>query len=198
MAQADLSGARKSYEASLKLSMQRGDQSAAASARTSLARLTLEEGNAEESEKLARQSVDELQANKLVDSEADARDVLARALLAQDKLPEAQAEITAAAKISPQDRAVLISLALTGGQLKARAGNPREALRDLNTNLTAADRLKLIGSQFEIRLAMAEIKASLDSNAARDDVQKVERDAAGKGYLLIANKADSLRKSLTT
>lgn len=189
MAQADLSGARKSYEASLKLSLQRGDQAATASARTSLARLSLEQGNAEESEKLARQAIEELQSGGLVDYRADAAGALAGALLAEDKVADAQAAINNAMGIAAQDRTVRMSLAIIAAQVRARNGKTAEAQESLNATLREATQLKLIGFELEIELARAETKRGADPKAASTDLRAVERDAKGKGYLLIAVKA---------
>ncbi|MGA9250412.1 MAG: hypothetical protein WBV87_19360, partial [Candidatus Acidiferrales bacterium] len=189
LAQADLSGARKSYEGSLKLFMQRGDQPEAAGTHTSLAKLELEGGNAAESEKLARQAIEELQSGNLVDYQADAAGALAGALLAQDKVAEAQAEINTALGIAAQDRAVRLHLALIAAQVKARNGKVAEAQQSLEGSLREATELKLVGLELEIALARAEAKREADPKAASADLRAVEAEAKGKGYLLIAAEA---------
>jgi eukaryotic-like serine/threonine-protein kinase len=189
MAQADLRGARKAYEDEAKLFTLLGDQAGVASAHTSLARLSLEEGSAPESEKLARQALAELQEGKFVDYKADAGDALTRALMAQGKLVEAQAQINEAARNSAQDRGVRMSLAITGAQLKARNGKVAEALQNLDAILRDAMQLKLAGFQLEIALARAELKESGDPKSANVELQTLGNEARKKGYLLIAEKA---------
>jgi class 3 adenylate cyclase/tetratricopeptide (TPR) repeat protein len=189
MAQADLSGARKSYEDEARLFTLLGDQAGVASAHTSLARLSLEEGSASESEKLARQAVAELQEGNLVDYKADAGDALARALMAQGKLVDAQAQIDDAARISAQDRGVRMSIAITEAQLKARNGKMAEAQRNLDANLRDAIQLKLVGFQLEIALALAQLKEIADPKSASVELQTLSNEARKKGYLLIASKA---------
>ena len=194
MAQADLSGARKSYEASLNLSLQRGDQAAAASARTSLARLTLEEGNAEESEKLARQAIEGLQSGNLIDYKADAGDALVGALLAQGKVAGAQEEIDSALGIAAQDRAVRMSLAITAAEVKARNGKIAEAKQNLAATLRDASQLGLVGFELKARLARAQTEKVSEPQAASADFHALENEARAKGYLLIAAAAARQRR----
>jgi class 3 adenylate cyclase/tetratricopeptide (TPR) repeat protein/TolB-like protein len=191
MAQDDLSGARKSYDSALNLFTQSGDRADVASSNTSLARLALETGNPKESERLARHALEELQGSELVDYEADARDALARALITQGRLSDAQSEIDKAAGISVQDRGVKMSLAITAAQAKARSGSLAAARQNLDANLREASRLKLVGFQLEIELAQA-IYADgqvSDARSIRADLQAIKNEATTKGYLLIATKA---------
>jgi tetratricopeptide (TPR) repeat protein len=188
MAQADLAGARKAYQESLDLFTKFSDQNSIAQSRLALAALALEEAKPAEAEVLARQAVEQFQKEKVVDQEALARDVVARALIAQNKLDPAQDEINIAKKLAPQDRAIRISIGVTTARLRARGGNIAEARQLLSDSFAEASRLKLAGVQLEIRLAQAEV----ETTPSKPTLQFIERDAKKDGYLLIAQKASRL------
>jgi hypothetical protein len=187
MAEADLSGARKAYQEGLDLFTKVNDQDNIAEARLSLAALSLEEGNANDSETLARQAAQEFKKEKVVDQEAAAREILARSLIAQGKLTPALEEISAARNPMPQDRAIRISVDITAARLRARNGNIAEARQLLSDCFAQAARLKMAGTLLEIRLAQAEVEGS-----SRPSLEFIERDAKKDGYLLIAKKANRL------
>ena len=155
-----------------------------------LSRVALQEGNAAESEKLARQAVEALQVDKLVDNEADARDALASALMAEGKVADAQTEIDSAERLSPQDLGVKMSLAVADAKAKSRSGRVAEAQQDLDAKLREAVQLKLIGSQLEIELARAEIRKLSDPTGAKADLQALAVEARRKGYGLVAKQAE--------
>lgn len=100
-----------------------------------------------------------------------------------------------AGKIGVQDCAIKISLAITAARLKARTGKLEDARRDLNSQLTEADERNLVGLQFEIRIALAEIEASSDLISEDPSLAALVGDATNSGYLLIASKAEHLQTS---
>jgi len=69
----DFAKAGDNYDESLRLSTEQSSPAAIAASRAALAGLKLEEGKPSEAESLARQAAEEFSAEKLVDSEADAR-----------------------------------------------------------------------------------------------------------------------------
>lgn len=189
MARGELGNAQKSYQDALALSTKIGDQANIGSGRLGLAKLALEKGDAAESVAHARQAIDKFQATRLVDSEGDARNTLAHALMAQGKLAEAQSEISGAEGIGVQDQIVKLSLAITAALLKARMGRTSEAQSGLSTTLAGAEKLKLVGMQFEVRLAQGEIEESIDSSLARAQLRTISQEARTAGYLLVAVNA---------
>jgi len=144
---------------------------------------------------LARQAVEEFEKEKIVDLEASAREMLARALFAQGKLAEAQKEIETAGKLSPQDRTIRLSIAITAAKLNARAGKVTEARHALEAAFAEASRLKLTGFQLEIRLAQAETESASDPVPAQEHLKFLESEARNAGYLLVAGKAAHLRQT---
>lgn len=192
----DFAGARKSYEESLKLSSDLRIPAGVAASRSSLAGLELAEGKPAEAEVLARQAAESFQQEKLSDQEADARNVLARSLLGEGKNSDASEEVTRGMGLSPQDRTVRLSLAVTGARLKARSGNAADARKALDTCMADALKMKLVGLQFEIALAQAEMLAASDPKGALARLQSVNGDAKARGYLRVAAEAERAREEL--
>src|SRR5262249_28422392 len=90
MAQDNLAEARKRQEEALNIRQQSGESGTAAQSLMQLAQLSLEEGHPEDAEKLARQGSDEFAKDKATALQATAYSILAAALLAQKKMPEAE------------------------------------------------------------------------------------------------------------
>jgi class 3 adenylate cyclase/tetratricopeptide (TPR) repeat protein len=197
LAQGEIAKARMNYERSLKMSSAQNSPAAIAASRAALGALSLEEGKATEAQILARQAADEFAAEKLVDSEADARNTLARALIEQSKLAEARTEIDRGLNLSPQDRAIRLSLAITDARLKAREGKELEARKELDANLVDANKMNLIGLSLQIKLALAEIAVASSPKLAGPLLRDLEDEARRKGYLLIASEAQRTRKVAT-
>jgi class 3 adenylate cyclase/tetratricopeptide (TPR) repeat protein len=185
--------AHKNYERGLRIFTDAGDQPSIAAANLSLSKLALEEGRASDAEGMARQAIQGFQASRMPDNEADARSTLARSLILQGKLADAQREIEAGAKLGAQDRIVRISLALTGARLKGRTGRQAEARQDLDSLLKEAKEKNLVGLQLEIRLALAELDSLGDSKGKNSSATTLGQDARKSGYLLVASKAERLQ-----
>jgi class 3 adenylate cyclase/tetratricopeptide (TPR) repeat protein len=192
----ELAKARTSYEQSLKLSSEQNSPGGIAASRAELAGLSLEEGKANEAQALARQAAEEFAAEKLVDSEADARNTLARALTEEKRLPEARSEIDRGLKLSPQDRVIRLSLATTDARLKAREGKEPEARKELDANLVEAQKMGLVGPGLQIRLAQAEVASVSNPRAAEPLLRELEDEAHAKGYLFLALDVQRRRKAL--
>jgi class 3 adenylate cyclase/tetratricopeptide (TPR) repeat protein len=197
MARGNLSGARASYEEGLKLSLHNGDEANAANCRLGLAKLALENGDAKTAEAQSRQASEALEKYSQVDTEGDALNTLARALIALGKPAEAQKQIDKAASIGVQDQVVKLSLAVTSAMLKARAGKTSEAQQELASALSSAVRMKLAGLQLQIRLAQAEIRLPPGSKLDKDLLMAVESDARRSGYMLLATEAQNLQRPLS-
>ena len=191
----ELAGAKKNYEEALKLATELHAPGQAAVCSASLANLALQEKRYSDAASLAQKAADEFQIERLVDQEADARNTLARVLLAQGKIPQAQAEIDRALALSPQDRIVRLSVSVTAARLKARSGNQAAAKHDLDTDFAEAAKMGLVGWQFEIRLAREEAENSGKAAGARLDA--LENEARAKGYLLLASQAKEKRRELS-
>jgi class 3 adenylate cyclase/tetratricopeptide (TPR) repeat protein len=184
----DLASARNIYQESLALSNKQQSAQSIATSRAEIALLDLEDNKPAEAELLARQAADEFASEKLVDQEADARDTLARSLLVQGKALEARAEGDRALKLNAHDRIISLDLSITNARLKSQEGKEPESRKILDASLAEASRSKLVGVSLEIKLCQGEISRSPQILSA------VEKEAAAKGYLLIASKAQSRKK----
>jgi class 3 adenylate cyclase/tetratricopeptide (TPR) repeat protein len=196
LATADFAKAGTNYEESLTLSTEQKSPADIAASRLALAGLKLEESKPSEAESLARQAAEEFSAEKLVDSEAEARNALARALLDGNKSSEARSEVDRALKLSPQDRTIQLSLAITDARLKGYEGKKPEARKELADSLTETEKLALVGMSLQIKIAQAELEIPSDPGLAKQRLREVEAEARAKGYLLLASAAERGRNKL--
>jgi DNA-binding winged helix-turn-helix (wHTH) protein/tetratricopeptide (TPR) repeat protein len=93
--QDQLPAARKQYETALKLRHDVGENQSILETRTSLARLSIEEGHPQEAESQIRQCSDQLRQHQFLDDELEADLVLVDALLEQSKVEDAKREVLA-------------------------------------------------------------------------------------------------------
>lgn len=121
--------------------------------------------------------------------------MLARALLAQGKLAEAEAEIRAAATPlrKNQDFTARLDLAIASARTQAALGNVVEAKRKLGEVQAAAIRSGWMRYSFRARLALGEIELQSGQTAAgRARLEALEKDATAKGFCLAAKGASTL------
>jgi tetratricopeptide (TPR) repeat protein len=196
LARGDFAVARRNYGESLSLASNIQAAIGIAASRASSADLAIAEGNPSDAEALARQAAAEFQQERLVDQEVDARNVLARSLLAQGRIGDAQSEIDRAMSLSAQDRTVRLSLAITAARLKARSGKLADAKKDLDACMADAVKIKLVGTQFDIAMAQAEVLATTDPKSAIARLQTLYSEAKTEGYLRVAADADRARQQL--
>jgi class 3 adenylate cyclase/tetratricopeptide (TPR) repeat protein/TolB-like protein len=195
-ARGNLADARKNLEQSLAISSSQNIPAASAVSKTGLAVVDLQEGNVAEAEKLAWEAAETFAQQKMVDNEAGARDTLTRALQEENRVLEARAELDRALKISPRDLPTRLSLLVTDALLKAREGKSTEAKNQLAGILREAEKMKLVGSSLEIRLAQAELEFTANPGLAQQQLRAVEREAREKGYLQLAAQAQRKLKTL--
>lgn len=195
LAQDNLEAARKSYQDALESFTALGDKANVATTSVSSANLELEMGNPRKAEELARQAVQEFQAENSPDDEADAHNTLAQVLAVQGKLPDAAKEINAAETLSPQDRVVAISVQVTSLRIQAAMGKSSEALAKLSRVLMDIDSMKLLRYELQAKLIQGEIQIASSPTGGRKILELVERDARSRGFNLIARKAAELSRA---
>lgn len=118
--------------------------------------------------------------------------VLARSLLAQAKPADARAVMDRAAPLASksEDRTVRLTVGITAARVRAALGETERAMKELQTILAEAERTGFVNLQFEARLALGEIELrSGKSNAGIARLQLLEKEAAAKGFNLLARKA---------
>lgn len=193
--QGDLQAARNSHQESLALGKEIGDKQALAETELELARLSIEQGHAADAETVIRKCKEQFHQDQQADDELAAAIALIEALLAESKLPEAEAEVREVESLAGKSANTLLRLQfeMMSGRVQGRLGHFPAASAQLQKTLQQAHSHQLLELEFETRLAMAELRAkSGQSDAARTESLRLENAASKNGFLLIAGKARSL------
>ncbi|MGA7771019.1 MAG: protein kinase [Candidatus Sulfotelmatobacter sp.] len=195
MAEGDLAQARKKLEEALKIRTEIGETSNAAGTSLQLAALSIEEGNAAAAERAAREVRDEYRKEGHPEDEISADVVLLRALYAENKSAEARKEADNAKLLLAKSQNVhnRLAIRIVDAQVQAASGKQNEALSNLLIATRDAARFGFVPDQFEARLAHADIE--LNSGrivTGRAELAALRKDATGKGFGLIAQKAVAL------
>ena len=191
-AKGDLSGARQKYEDALKIRNETGAKEEIAQSQVGLAELAIDEDHPADAEGLCRQALQQFSAAQAADDQILTHAVLARALLAGGKLPDAQREIEAARELAAksQNFAVRVRMAVTAARIRAALGNPSEAEKNLEAAIADSTKHGFVPYALESRLALGEIEASSGKmGSGRVLLAALQRDAAMKGFSLIADRA---------
>ena len=193
-AEGKLDEARKTHEQVLASRTKMGEKITAEDSLLALADLSIEQGHPADAEKAARQVIEEAHAEKASTNELNARLMLARSLLEQGKAGEAGKEIRpveAGAK-TMESRLLAIAVLTTSARIHAANRNATEALSSLSRTLTEATKLSCGRCELEARLAIGQVEMQQGNKTrAREHLAALEKDATGKGFLLIARKASS-------
>ena len=190
--QGDVAGAQKLFDETLAIQVNRGEQGNAAGTRLSKAELMVESGNPGDSEPLLRSALEQFEKEKQVQEEVSAHATLAKTLLELDRLTEAKAEVGQATRLANRNESYKVRLKtqIIAAQVLSAAGSPDVASKNLRLAIKDAQKAGFFIRQLEASLALAEIEAkSGKKTEARALLQSVEKDARGKGFLLIARKA---------
>jgi hypothetical protein len=199
----DLRAARQTLDQAETEARKTGENDLAAE-NAEFAALALEEGRAAAGEALAQQIEERAKKENRPSDAADACEILARCLLAQGKLPGAQAAIARAWSYLGERKAAdsLFNVSITAARVQAAAGeykdrgNVNAALRSLDALLVAARKDGFAGVQLEARLARGEIRIrSGHTGEGRADLAALAKDATTKGYGLVARKASEAGKA---
>src|SRR5580658_1009306 len=164
-----------------------------------LADLSLEEARSPmEQEASMRQAIEVFQKQKARDDEIQAWCVLARAMLAQDKVAAASDAIEHARSLAgksqnPEVRwrtAIAAARLYIAGKDNARADLRTAAQMELNAIVRKSRELGYRVIELDARLALAEIEMKEGQTAAgRAHLDAIESDAKAKGYRLVTRKA---------
>jgi eukaryotic-like serine/threonine-protein kinase len=212
MDRGDLDGAEKSYEESLAIRKQIGEKQTAAETELALSRLAIEQGHAADAETVIRKCREGFQQEQQADDDLGASTVLINALLAEAKVSEAKNELNQTKPLAAQSVNKLLQLHfdLASARVEGALGHPGTGLAQLGETLRTARSHELLEIEFETRLAIAELKIeelkieelkkvgsktnARQSAAAQAESSDLEKTARKTGFILIANKAATLRK----
>jgi eukaryotic-like serine/threonine-protein kinase len=196
-AEDDLRGAAQSYQQSLRMRGELGEKGGVANSHVSLAIVALENGQLAQAETLARDAAKEFETEKDADQRTAAEDVLAQSLIAQGNYDRAAKEIDLARKLGARDLPTTFSLTITSAKLLTKTGKSAEAERELQQVESHAGEKGLLGLEWQARLALADAQIASEKLAsARANLQLVKRQAAARGFGLLARKAAEAEASL--
>jgi len=193
--QGDLVNGRKNYEAAIALSKELDDQDYGAQASVALAALALAQKRYSEGEQLAAQSAAHFEKINASVMGAWAEAILARNLLGEDKLQDAQTAAAKAMKLSQAGpgQAARYEAAFADARVNAKIGKTAEARKELEAVQSSARRLGYRLYEYQARLAIGEIEMWSGSAAAGTHLAALEKDAREHGAGLVANQAQALR-----
>jgi len=188
----NLRAARKRYEEALAIRMELGEKVRIQESQLFLARLSLEEGRPEEAIEGAQQAAEVFRAEDATDREALAQALLVEAFLAQGKLLEAQKALERGFAVAGNSEIpqVRLGLAIVSAHLSGANGRPAQGVQLLTKALARDGKSSQLGDQFEARLRLSQLEILAGNVAAgRAGLQSLERDAAQRGYQLMARQA---------
>ena len=185
----DLTAATTLCEQALSISRSMGSIPLEAGTFLTLATLAIEKGQAGEAERFARDALDRYLKEQNPNAQAAAYDRLAQSYLAGKKTSDARDAVEHASALPGQTVLTRLSIAITA----ARADESRsrtDAMKQLQATVDEATTSGYLRLAFEARLPLAEIEIrSGASDAGRAHLASLKKEAAEKGFGLIARKA---------
>jgi serine/threonine protein kinase/tetratricopeptide (TPR) repeat protein len=189
-AQGEFDSARKNFDEAVRFDQQQGKDSERAAARAAIAELLLEQKKIPEAETVARDALELAKghpnaANLGFGSEMQVSEVLARILLAQNRLDEAANLIERAKKVVPPnpDPDWAMMLAVSDARIQVLQGNTKSGLAALQKELSRTE--DYVFHKLWIRLAQVEL--------GHGDGKSLARDARKSGFEVIARRAERAR-----
>ncbi len=197
LARGNLPEAQKRYEAALALCKEMGDEDFTAQLNVGLATIALLEKRYGDGEALSKNAIAAYEKANSAGNGAWAGAVLARNLLADGKLAEAQAAVTKAAELVRQSTLLAphFEVILAEARVNAKSGKTADALQSLQSLLSSARKSGYSLYELQARLAIAEIENQSGAASAREHLSALEKDARQHGALLIANQAQELLRN---
>jgi eukaryotic-like serine/threonine-protein kinase len=189
----ELLRARERGEQALSMQKELGDSVEIARAQIALATIAMEQGKLAETEALIRAATPQFQKQTMATDASQTSALLARLLLAQSKIADAE---TAAANASAlaehtSDRSTHIMATLATAEVNAGNGKELAASKALESVLSECVRDGYKQFEFEARLDLGRIEIRSSKAAGRQPLQKLTEDASRKDFRLIARKAQA-------
>ena len=192
LAQDKVTEARATTLEAIALRQELKDESATAESQMQLARIALEQGNASEAEGLARGAAKEFDQQKAADNACSSNAILGKALLAQEKITEAQTVTDLALGLCQrgQDRGAEFLANTASAAVKFKIGESKKALDILGKVHAEAVQKGYVGDELESGLLMGVFEINSGRiPEGRSRLQALRKTARAKNFLLIARKA---------
>jgi len=188
----DLTTATKLTDEALAISRSAGFKAREATALATLADLAIEKGQAADAEPLARAALDLIKEQN-PSFQAEGYHGLARAYLAGNRIAEAREAVERASAVPNQDVLTKLSIDVTAART-LEAPSRADAIKQLQSIVAETTRRGYVGLALGARLTLAEMEGRAgDRASARARLASLEKDAAARGYGLIARKARTAR-----
>jgi tetratricopeptide (TPR) repeat protein len=178
-----------------------GEVESEAQSRLLLGELALDQGRAADAEAAARKCREQFQRERQADDAMNATRLLVRALLAEKKEAQAQAELQGSESQATKSQNLWIQegLALARAETEAALGHFDTARADLEKSRQRNRHLGFHGMELEVDLAMARTLARAGEKAdAAKLLERVKTAAASAGYERIRRDAVRLGESAPT
>jgi serine/threonine protein kinase/tetratricopeptide (TPR) repeat protein len=186
-----VSQARDQEEQVLKIQKELGDSVEIARSQITLATIAIEEGKPAEAEALVRTAAPQFEQQAMATGASQSAALLARALLAQSKIKDAEAAATNALALAEHtsDRSTHLMASLAAAEVNARSGKEAAAAKALQSVLSESVRDSYKEFEFEARLDLGRLELRSSRVAGRQQLEKLAEDAGRKDFRLIARKA---------
>lgn len=191
---ANLPAARRDYEEALSLRQQLGEKETLPATRIALAELCVEEGHPDDAIAALEPLREELNNAKRKDDLIKEEVVLTEALLAKQKTRAANQEIAMAARLAAQSKnfEIQLAFALARARILAADRQPTPAIATLKEVLAKATKSGYLEYQLEARRQSESIQLQAGNSASRARLEILSKEAAEKGFILIARKAAAM------
>jgi len=149
---------------------------------------------------VASKAAEEFDRERVISDESLAYAVIAHAFLAQERVGYARRAVERATALLGKglNREVALTVAIAAARVDGASGGPtntKRAAKSLQLALAEATAAGFVNYQLEARLAQGEIKMhSGDSAGTRTTLELLQKDAAARGFSLIARKAETARR----
>ena len=191
LARDQLSRARDREEQALGLRKEVGDSAQIAQSQIALADIAIERGKPAEAEVLIRAAGPQFGQQKMAAGASQAAALLARALLAQSKIGDAQVAAANALALAEHtsDRSTHLLASLAAAEVNARSGKEPAATKALQSVLSESVRDGYKEFEFEARLDLGRLELRSSRASGRQRLEKLKEDTDRKDFRLIARKA---------
>jgi len=192
VARDDLAAARLRHEEALAMHEALGEKDAIAASRTALASLAVVAGRPAEAEAPARAAAAEFEQEEALDSQAQALAIVAESLRARGRHREALelAQRASALLAKSANLAVRLQVATTDARVRASAGEPDRAIREVLTVVASARKAGMVRLELEARLALGEAEVEDGRPEGAPRLRELAAQAAGRDFHLIARLAN--------
>ena len=188
------------YTEALSIQQTMGAKGSAATSTLGLAAVALESNDPAQAETSARAAIEVFHAEKDAVDEILARLVLVRSLLARNKLPDAQTELTRAVALVTNESPAGVRYSVSILSERLRAADAKQyapkAITSLQKLAREAAKAAMPAFALEARLAIGEIEFAEGRKApAQTELKLVVKEAQTRGFSLLAQKATAQMNS---